>query len=106
MQNSKDKTMAFAIKQFVNYKMKEQGIKVEDFNIDSINKNLEITVYLPEIQDLLTLKANNYEITTKNGKYFLEVEEIEKSKQWNNHYIDGKRYKIPNEVLKIIEFVL
>jgi hypothetical protein len=101
----KDATVSFTIEKIINIKTKDLGVKVTDFSIDSQNKNMTGTLHQKD-EKPLTITAINYCITTKNGKHFLEVEKIEKSHAWENSYIDGKRYKIPPEVLKIVEFVL
>ena len=45
------------------------------------------------------MQVLNYKITKKNEHHFLEVEELVKSQDWGNDYIDGKRYKIPPEAV-------
>ena len=38
--------------------------------------------------------------------HFLKIEELVKSQEWGNSYIDGKRYRIPPEVIKVAEAIL
>jgi len=106
--SSKDSMVSIAIKGIVNHKLSDKApdAKLEALEIDSRNKNIVATVALPELDAPLTIKALHYKITSKNDKHFLEVEEIEKSQEWANHYIDGKRYKIPPEIIKVAEFIL
>ena len=102
----KDTAVSFAIRKIINIKAKKVGAYVEEFAINSRDKYIIATVLLDGEKDPLTIKASSYTITTKNGKHFLEVDEIQKSREWDNSYIDGKRYKIPPEVLKAAEFIL
>ncbi len=102
----KDTAVSFAIKKIINIKAKKLGAYVEELTINSGDKYIVATVLLEGEKDPLTIKASRYTITTKNGKHFLEVAEILKSREWDNSYIDGKRYKIPPEVLKAAEFIL
>lgn len=102
----KDVAASFAIKKIINIKAKKAGAYVEAFSINSKDKCITATFFLEDEEESLTIKASNYIITTKNEKHFLEVEEIQKSREWQNNYIDGKRYKIPPEVLKAAEFIL
>ncbi len=102
----KDTAVSFAIKNIINIKAKKVGAHVQEFSINSRDKHIIATVFLEDEQDPLTIKASRYTITTKNGKHFLEVDEIQKSREWDNSYIDGKRYKIPPEILKAAEFIL
>ncbi|MCF6243657.1 MAG: hypothetical protein L3J43_01315 [Sulfurovum sp.] len=102
----KDKTVSYAIKKIIRFKTEKLGVIIQDFSIDSIHKTMEITVLLHEEDTPLNLKAIDYHITTKNEKHFLEVKEIQKSREWKNPYIDGKRYKIPPEILKVSELIL
>lgn len=102
----KDTAVSFAIKKIINIKAKKLGAYVKEFSINSRDKHIIATVFLESEQDPLTIKASRYTITTKNGKHFLEVDEIQKSREWDNSYIDGKRYKLLPEILKIAEFIL
>jgi len=102
----KDTAVSFAIRKIINIKAKKVGAYVEEFAINSRDKYITATLVLEGEEAPLTLKASNYKITSKNEKHFLEVAEIEKSREWENSYIDGKRYKIPPEVLKAAEFIL
>lgn len=102
----KDVAVSFGIKKIINIKAKKLGAYVKEFTINSRDKYIIATVFLEGAQDPLTIKASRYTITTKNGKHFLEVDEVQKSREWNNNYIDGKRYKIPPEVLKAAELIL
>lgn len=104
--SGKDTTISFAVKQVINLKAKKAGAFVKTFHIDSKHKNIQATILLDNDKEPLTLKALDYSITEKNEKHFLEVSEIEKSREWENSYIDGKRYKIPPEILKVAEFIL
>ncbi len=104
--SGKDTAVSFTIRKIINIKAKKVGAYVREFTINSSDKYIIATVFLEGEKDPLTIKASKYMITTKNGKHFLEVEEIEKSREWHNSYIDGKRYKIPPEVLKAAEFIL
>jgi len=104
--SSKDVAISFAIKQIVNIKARKFGAHVETFHIDSTQKNIMATILLEKEKEPLTLKALNYHIISKNEKHFLEVSEIQKSREWENSYIDGKRYKIPPEILKAADFIL
>ena len=102
----KDMAASFAIKKIINIKAKKTGAHVEAFHINSKDKHIVATLFLEGEKEPLTIEASNYFITSKNEKHFLEVEEIHKSREWHNSYIDGKRYKIPPEVLKAAEFIL
>lgn len=104
--SGKDTAISFAIRQIINLKAKKVGVYVEDFHIDSKHKYIMATVLLDNEEEPLILKALDYSITEKNEKHFLEVAKIEKSREWENSYIDGKRYKIPPEILKVAEFIL
>jgi len=103
--STKDSTISFAIEQIINAKLKSKDTKVEKFFINTQEKIIEGNILLPK-SDSIYIKAIDYKITVKNGKYFLEVEKLHKSKEFNNSYLDGKRYKIPQEILKIVEFIL
>ena len=104
--SGKDTTVSFAIRKIINIKAKKVGAYVKEFTINSRDKYIIATVFLEGEKDPLTIKASRYTITTKNEKHFLEVDEIQKSHEWDNSYIDGKHYKISPEVLKAAQFIL
>jgi hypothetical protein len=106
MTSGKDTAISFTIRQIINLKAKKLGAHIKDFHIDSQHKHITATVLLVNDAEPLTLKALGYKITEKNAKHFLEVSEIVKSREWENSYIDGKRYKIPPEILKAAELIL
>jgi len=105
---SKDRLTAMTIKKIVNNRLKKRvpGARLEKLVIDSQKKNIRVTLTLPELPEPITIRALSYSITEKNGHHFLEVKEIQKSQDWSNHYIDGKRYKIPPRILKVAEAIL
>ena len=41
------------------------------------------------IPEALKIEALGYKITTKNDKHFLEIDDMVKSQEWKNDYIDG-----------------
>ncbi len=104
----KDSAASKVVKGIINYKLADKvpGARLETLELNSQEKNLTATVILPELDEALTIEALNYKITTKNGKHFLEVDDIRKSQEWKNHYVDGKRYKIPPEIVKAAELIL
>ena len=108
--SGKDNVVSMAIKGIVNHKLSQKkeakGAKLDALDIDSEKKNISVTLTLPELSEPLTMEIKNYKITADKKNHFLEVEEIIKSQEWGNHYIDGKRYKIPPEVVKVAEAIL
>ena len=104
----KDNVVALTVKHLVNHKLAEKapGVLLQTLEIDSIGKKFTATFSLPEMNKPITIEALGYKITSKNEKHFLEVDEIIKSQEWSNHYIDGKRYKIPSEIVNAVEFIL
>lgn len=103
---TKDTVASFAIRKIINIKAKKVGAHVKEFTINSIDKYIVAIIVLEGGEDPLTITVSGYTITTKNGKHFLEVDKIQKSREWDNSYLDGKRYKIPPEILKAAQFIL
>lgn len=108
--SGKDNVVAMAIKGIVNHKLTQKkeanGAKLDALAIDSVKKNITVTLTLAELSAPLTIEVKNYKITADKKNHFLEVDELIKSQEWGNHYIDGKRYKIPPEVVKVAEVIL
>ena len=105
-QSKKDAIASYAILKIINLKAKQKMAEIQAFILDSQKKEITVTFTEENDTEPITLKASGYQITTKNGSHFLEVEDIQKSHEWHNSYIDGKRYKIPPEILKAVEFIL
>jgi len=103
--SSKDATVSSAIQNIINFRLKSKNIYIKKFSIDTQNKTIQ-GIIIFEKEEPLEIKVYDYHITTKNNKYFLEVSRVEKSRDWDNSYIDGKRYKIPSELLRVIDFIL
>ncbi len=105
---SKDAVIATTVKPIVNLILNQRrpGSKILSLDIDSKNKNVKFTVQTPELEEPITMEYRGYKIVRQNGKYFAEVDEVIKSRPWENSYIDGKRYKIPPEIVKAVEVLL
>ena len=106
--DGKDSVVSLAVKNIVNIKLnsKNPDAHVDALEIDSKDKNITATLTIPGFDEPFTIQALNYKITEKNDHHFLEVEELVKSQEWDNEYIDGKRYKIPPEAVKIAQAIL
>ena len=104
----KDNFVAMAVKKIINIKLstKNPDAYLDELTINSKVKNITVTITLPELDEPFTLQAINYKIIEQQGHHFLEVEELVKSQDWGNHYIDGKRYKIPPEAVKVVQAIL
>ena len=104
----KDNLVAMAVKKIVNMKLstKNPDAHLNELSINSKDKNITATITIPELDEPFTIQALNYKITEQNDHHFLEVEELVKSQDWGNQYIDGKRYKIPPEAVKVAQTIL
>jgi len=104
----KDSIVSLAVKKIVNMKLssKNPEAHLDELIIDSKDKNITAVITIPELDEPMRIKALNYCITEQNNHHFLEVEELVKSQNWGNHYIDGKRYKIPPEAVKAAQIIL
>ena len=104
----KDNLVTLAVKKIVNMKLKTKNpdAHLDALSINSKDKNITATITIPGLDEPFTIEAVNYKITAHNGHHFLEVEKLVKSQDWGNDYIDGKRYKIPPEAVKVAEIIL
>ncbi len=106
--DGKDSVVSLAVKNIINIKLnsKNPDAHIDTLEIDSKEKNITATLTIPELDEPFTIQALNYKITEKNDHHFLEVEELVKSQDWGNDYIDGKRYKIPPEAVSVAKVIL
>ena len=104
--SGKDSILSTSVKKLVNLKAGKMHIVVDTLHIDSQNKSISVSLDLNDGMPLLQINAYGYRITEKNEKFFLEVNTLQKSREWENSYIDGKRYKIPPEIVKVVKTLL
>ena len=106
---TKDKTLSIAVKQAVNYKLKDIG-KMLKFNLDSKNKTIELEIMLEGEKDPLNVKVQSYEITQDGDKYFLVAKDITTSRIWINviakQYLSGQKIEIPSEYATMLQLVV
>ena len=106
--DGKDSLVSLAVKNIVKIKLnsKNLDIHIHTLEINSKEKSITATLTIPELNEPFTIQALNYKITKKNEHHFVEVEKLVKSQDWGNNYIDGKRYKIPPEVVNVTKAIL
>ena len=109
LQEGKDKTLSLGVKQAVNYKFKEIGEMLK-FNLDSINKTIELEILLEGEKEPLHVTVHHYEITQEGDKHFLVARDITTSRQWINtlakQYLAGQRLEIPTEYASMLKLVV
>jgi len=106
LKSLKENAISFSVQKAINLRADKLGVTIDSFHIDTTNKNITATLKFKDEKETLVIEAHRYSITQKNNSHFLEVENIVKSRSWENSYIDGKRYKIPKEIVKIVTFLL
>jgi len=105
----KDAALSQGVKMAVNTQIREYG-KMLKFNLDSLNKSIEMEVMLDGEKEPLNVKINKYEIIEEGGGHRMKIEGIETSRAWINTvaatYLDGKSFEIPEEYVKLLKVVV
>ena len=106
----KDKTVSKTLMVALNnFLIKDYG-KVLDLSINSKDKSVELTLDLDGESQPLNVKIVKYEVLEKSGESFIKINEIETSREWINRvassYINGKKFKVPAEFVKILNMII
>jgi len=109
LNNVKDQTLSFAMREFVNYKIKEYGAMLK-LNLDSEKKSIEMEVMLDGEKEPLTVSVDRYTLIQKGERHFLQIEGISTSRAWINtvasSYLEGQRFEIPAEYAKMLKIIV
>ena len=105
----KDKTLSVTVKIAINNYIKEYG-EMFKFNLNSVDKSIEIELMLKGERDTLTVNINRYEIIEKDNKYFIKIDGVQTSREWINTIastqLEGKRFEIPEDYAKMLNIIV
>jgi len=109
LKSLKDKTLSFAIKSAINFKIREFGEMLK-LNLDSKNKTIELEVMLLGEKEPLYVNVGKYEIIKENDKYYLLAKDIKTSREWINilakNYLENQKFEIPQNIAKTLQIVV
>jgi hypothetical protein len=104
---AKDHLIGGAVKLWFNQTQKRYG-NMTTIQIDSTAKTIHIELELKGEASPVQLNVKSYELSTDAGETFIEIGEIQTSREWINHLIDDflppekKCFKIPNAVKALL----
>jgi len=79
-------------------------------NVDSNKKSIEMELMLLGEKEPITVKIGNYELSQKDGKFFLMVKGVSTSRAWLNTvastYLEGKEFELPAHYAKLLKTLL
>jgi len=105
----KDKAFGEAIKQSINFKIKDFG-KISKLKIDTQNKTIELELVLKGEREPLYVKVGKYEISQEDEKHYLVAEDIDTSREWINvvasNYLENQKFEIPEKAIKILKTLM
>jgi hypothetical protein len=109
LRGAKDTLLSGAIKATINSHIKEYGTMLK-FNLDSDNKSIDMEVMLDGEVEPLTIHVDRYELITEGDHSSLSIHGVHTSRKWINvlagSYLDGKRFDIPAQYVKMLETVI
>ena len=104
----KDKTVSFALKQTVNFKIKEFG-EMLNLNLDSQNKTIKLELMLLGEKEPLNVQVETYEISEEDGKFYLIAKDVKTSREWINiiakNHLENQKFEIPQNIAKTIKII-
>ena len=105
----KDSGAATAIQRWLAKEMSDYG-EVLDFSINSGQRKAELHVLLKGEHERLTVRIEDYEITTHAHEDFIVVRRAHASREWVNavlrNFVINKRHKIPAQYSSMAKMVL
>lgn len=99
--------MAGAVKLWFNQTQKRYG-NMTTIQIDSTAKTIHIELELKGEASPVQVDVKSYELSTDAGEAFIELGEIQTSREWINHLIDDflppekKCFKVPSAVKALL----
>ncbi len=99
--------MAGAVKLWFNQTQKRYG-NMTTIQIDSTAKTIHIELELKGEASPVQVDVKSYELSTNAGETFIELGEIQTSREWINHLIEDfltpekKCFKVPSAVKALL----
>ncbi len=105
----KDKGLSFGAEIFLKKKLEDYG-EMLNFNIDTAEKKINLTIDLKGEEKPLEVKVNKFEVLNKNGDTFIIVKDAETSKEWMTvlvkQYFLNKEIKVPGKMEPLLKVIL
>lgn len=104
---AKDHLMAGAVKLWFNQTQKRYGT-MTTIQIDSTAKTIHLELELEGEASLVQIDVKSYELSTHADETFIELGEIQTSREWINHLINDflppekKCFKVPGAVKALL----
>lgn len=105
--SAKDRLVEGAVKIWFNQNLKRYG-KMTTIQIDSTARTIHVELELKGESSPLQLDVKHYQLTEDGGETFIELGEIETSREWMNHLIadflppEKKSFKVPGAVKALL----
>ena len=113
LQKVKDAILSKSIITIINVYIQEYG-KLLNFNLNSLNKTIHITISLKGESDSIAIEIVNYSFFTENNISHLRFDKISTSRLWMNllldNYLDliikNNQIEIPHKIAKILNVMI
>jgi hypothetical protein len=107
LNSAKDHLMAGAVKLWFNQTQKRYGT-MTTIQIDSTAKTIRLELELKGEASPVQIDVKSYELSSDGGETFIELGEIQTSREWINHLIadflppEKKYFKVPGAVKALL----
>lgn len=99
-----DPVKGWGLREYFNHNYKSLGT-MTTLQIDSTNKRASLDLELKGETQPLHVTINRYELTSAGDKTFIEIKEINTSREWINmlagDFLKGKKFELP-EIAKAV----
>lgn len=105
----KDKALSKSLELLAESAVSRYG-RLISIRLNSLNRTVELEVMLKGESAPLSIKMNEYEIITEEGKHYLTCSDISVSREWMKilaeDLLKGKRLEVPAKYAKLVEAVI
>src|SRR5215469_5602949 len=88
----------WALRKYFNHKYQSLGV-MTSLQIDSKNKTASLDLDLKGETQPLHITIKRYELTREGGRTFVEIKELETSREWMTllarQFVKGKKFAVP-----------
>ncbi|MDB6124979.1 MAG: hypothetical protein JWQ71_3972 [Pedosphaera sp.] len=100
-----DSAREWGAREYFNHRYKTLGT-MTTLQIDSANKKATLDLELKGETQPLKVTINRYELTAVGNKTFIEIKELQTSREWINvlagQFVKGKKFEVPEMVKALL----
>lgn len=81
-----------------------------NFRLDPTTHSIEFEMHPKGEEEPIKFKINKYELINEDGKFFIEISEMNTNREWMNiainNFLPSKKVEIPSQYEKLIRLIM